>query len=193
MTPRRYLSRSCFSSVSSPLLSALSLSCVPGFSRARALGRAQENEDKAGAKSDGAGAKGVAGAKRAPAAPRASTARAEMNLLASLMGSAAEETEGKGTDGDGGGGAFRINLFPDDTFGFGTGGGDIMGVDDDPDASSQPKGVNTVHIDGSMGRKTAAKMLEEMDFHDGGGAKGGDSASKAADDDDDLLDLMDKL
>ena len=174
----------------SPRARALSL-CVPDAPRARP-GRAQENEDKAGSKSDGAGSKGVAGAS-ARRAPRASTARAEMNLLASLMGSAAEETEGKGTDGDGGGGSFRINLFPDDTFGFGTGGGDIMGVDDDPDASSQPKGINTVHIDGSMGRKTAAKMLEEMDFHDGGGAKGGDSASKAAADDDDLLDSMDKL
>ena len=30
-----------------------------------------------------------------------------MNLLASPTGPAAEETEGKGTDGDGGGGSFR--------------------------------------------------------------------------------------
>jgi hypothetical protein len=136
----------------------------------------QTLETAAQAKDDGGGgAGGTTGAK--------STATAELNLLAKLMGTAAEERDAK---------PFKLNLFGDDD-------------DDDGGyaAASSGGGVPTIHLDVGQ-HKSAAGMLAEMKFddeHDDDAAPGGGAAERKRahdeydddDDDDDLLDLMDSV
>ena len=136
----------------------------------------QTLETAAQAKGDGGGgAGGTTGAK--------STATAELNLLAKLMGTAAEERDAK---------PFKLNLFGDDD-----------GDDGGYAAASSGGGVPTIHLDVGQ-HKSAAGMLAEMKFddeHDDDAAPSGGAAERKRahdeddddDDDDDLLDLMDSV
>jgi hypothetical protein len=105
-----------------------------------------------------------------------STATAELNMLAQMMGSAATETEGD-TDSKP---MPKLNLFAEDPFGAKGGGG-----------SGGSPGVETITIDGSTGRRGMGDMMAELKFDDAedkevaGDKKGGDD-----DDEDDLLALM---
>lgn len=128
---------------------------------------AQAKEGSGGSGGGGAGAKGAGGAK--------STAMSELNLLAKLMGTAADDSEAK---------PFKLNLF---------------GTDDTDDApySESGCGVPTITLD--LGQhKSAAGMLAEMKFdvdEDIGEGPGGGAAERktVSDSDDDLLDLMDSV
>ena len=158
-------------------------------------------------------------------------ARAELNVLAGLMGravgGAGEGRNGRGGSEDYGGGGggggddddtmslsssattFTLNLFPE---GFDD---DLFGLDLDGDSARAEAKVDTVRVDGNVGHKDAAKMMEELDLKDddddaddgrGGGRGGGDDRADAknhspggglggGDDDDfdemDMLALMD--
>ena len=117
----------------------------------------------------GGGAKGAASGGGAK-----STAMSELNLLAKLMGTAADDSEAK---------PFKLNLFgsdPDDVGYNSAGGGSVP----------------TITLD--LGQhKSAAGMLAEMKFDgddlDGSVASGAAERKGASDSDDDLLDLMDSV
>jgi hypothetical protein len=133
-----------------------------------------------------AGASGlpsVAGAKDSKSAastgasissPTRSTAKAELTLLADLLG-VAPEASAKESKRDTKG--FRINLFPDpiDAKGAeGKGGDDYHIINFDIDARADAKSM--------------ARYMEEFDLLDDE-----KPAAKGADDEDDLLDLMDSV
>ena len=126
-------------------------------------------------------------------------ARAEVNVLAGLMGRAADGGGGGGASGERRGGddsaEFTLQLFPDD------GDGDILGIGFGSSVAESK--VDTVRVDGNVGHKDAAKMMEELDLKDGddddrgrrltaAAAKDhGDGADGADFDEMDMLALMD--
>lgn len=112
-----------------------------------------------------------------------SSAKAELNMLADLLGMGGADTKG-----DSDGRSFKINLFPDSGF---HGAKDSKGVDGDDSG-----GMIFLDIDATADAKSMQSYLAALDLDDDNdGRKGGPSESKARgsidDDDDDLLALMD--
>ena len=109
---------------------------------------------------------------------RQSTATAELNMLAQMMGTVAAETE-QDTDSKS---MPKLNLFADD---FNTSSSSIGGG----------ASADTITIDGSRGRQTAASLMADLKFDEDEvehKAVAGDKKAAADDeDDDDLLALMD--
>eukprot|EP00945_MAST-04E_sp_MAST-4E-sp1_P006119 g6119.t1 len=114
--------------------------------------------------------------------------RAELNLLANLLGSAVKETEGKSSDDSGSGSKpYSINLFlGDDLFGANTGNG-----------RGTERESQRVHIDAKATRKSARQQMQDLGFgsdSEDSGRDKSDGGAKYGDDDsdDDLLGLMDE-
>jgi hypothetical protein len=128
-----------------------------------------------------------------------STAKAELNLLADLLGishtASAKDGGGSGMD-SADVKPFKINLFPDNSFDDkyegkkSSGGGDEGG-------GSGSGGYILIDIDGTCGAKTFQEYLNDLKLQDdddvkgSSGAKGGADGKGGDDEDDDLLALMD--
>lgn len=136
---------------------------------------------------DSAGPSSRAGPK-SPGGPRSvsspsgavsqSAAKAELSMLADLLGMDRPGGSAKGGAAGGELRGFKINLFPD--YGFDSKGGDEK-------AGGSDYTIINFDIDATADAKTMARYMEDLDLKDDypAAAKGGD------DDDDDLLALMD--
>jgi len=101
----------------------------------------------------------------------ASSAKAELNLLADILGVGSKASSKDGHDDKGSGASFRINLFPEEKNNIDSDGGG--------------GGMIFIDIDTAAEAKTVQGYLLDLHLHDEAAAKG--------EDDDDLLALMDSV
>jgi hypothetical protein len=184
----------------------------PSFASITAAGREMGSNivsARKGISSNSAQAKGGSGGPSGGSftlpADMKSTAKAELNLLADLLG-ISHTASAKGDSGSGSGGGsmdsdvkpFKINLFPDNTFDEKYEGKKSSGAggDDGSGSGSGSAGYILIDIDGTCGAKTFQEYLNDLKLQDddekGGGAKGrADGKGGEEEEDDDLLALMD--
>lgn len=135
----------------------------------------------------GAQAKGSAGNFTLPSDMK-STAKAELNLLADLLGISHSSSAKEGMESDVK--PFKVNLFPDNTFDDKY-EGKKSSVSDE--GGSGNAGYILIDIDGTCGAKTFQEYLNDLKLQDDDDkdVKGHADRKGALDDDDDLLALMD--
>jgi hypothetical protein len=135
----------------------------------------------------------AAGAKPSAKSTTSETAKAEMSLLAELLGGASNNASSK--DGKSGGVSpnekpFKINLFPNAAFHQqqSKGGADGDDFADDKDDGGYEGNFIAFDIDARAEAKTMAKYMEDLDLKDNTDYK---ADFKRGNSNDDLLDLMD--
>jgi hypothetical protein len=106
-----------------------------------------------------------------------STAKAELNLLADLLGMGASS---KDTESDAK--PFKINLFPDNSFDDKGGGGGAKG---------ERANFISIDIDGTSGAKTFESYMQDLKLRDDDEKRSSKADGKLEEEDDDLLALMD--
>lgn len=118
------------------------------------------------------------------------SAKAELSLLAELLGARDAKSSGSGSKGVSDDRAFKINLFPNQHF-MNAGAKDSSGLEDDEMVGDGAEGKESDYIvfeiDATAGAKTLASYMEALDLKDDHKRAEG----KGGDDDDDLLALMD--
>jgi hypothetical protein len=163
----------------------------PSFASITAAGREMGSSIVSARKMNSAGgaqAKGGSGNFTLPSDMK-STAKAELNLLADLLGISHSSSAKEGMESDVK--PFKVNLFPDNSFDDKYEGKKSSASEEGGSGSA---GYILIDIDGTCGAKTFQEYLNDLklqDDDDDKDTKGHADRKGADDDDDDLLALMD--